>query len=55
VEEIVVQGYYNAKVISKAVEIWRDLRKGGAPIDGKDLLIGATAIAKELPLWTCNI
>ncbi len=49
VEEICVVVPLDNEVISKAVEIWRDLRRGGAPIDDRDLLIGATVIAKELP------
>jgi len=41
-------------VIARAAVIWRDLRRAGNPIDDRDLLIGATAIAKELHLWTRN-
>ncbi len=41
-------------VLKKASNLWRVLRKEGSLIDDRDLLIGATAIAKGLPLWTEN-
>ena len=43
------------KVIVKATEIWRKLRKKGQIIDDRDLLIGATAIVYDLYLYTGNI
>ncbi len=43
------------KVIVKSTEIWRDLKRKGEPIDDRDILIGATAIAYGLPLLTKNI
>ncbi len=55
VEEICGVVPLDNEVISKAVEIWRSLRRSGIPIDDRDLIIGATAIAKELPLWTGNV
>ncbi len=54
VEEICGVVPLDNEVISKAVEIWRSLRSSGVLIDDRDLLIGATAIAKGLPLWTGN-
>ncbi len=43
------------RVVSKATEIWRDLRRSGASLDDRDLLIGATAIANGVPLLTRNV
>ncbi len=43
------------EVLLKATEIWRDLKRRGLLIDERDLLIGATAIAKGLPLATYNV
>lgn len=42
------------KVIVKMSEIWFKLRRKGTLIDERDLLIGATAITHNLPLWTMN-
>lgn len=42
------------KVIVKMSEIWFELRRKGALVDERDLLIGATAITHNLPLWTIN-
>ena len=42
------------EVLREASSIWRELRESGKLIDDRDLLIGATAIAKDLPLWTKN-
>jgi len=41
-------------VLETAAEIWREFRRSGEPIDERDLLIGATAIAEGLPLMTRN-
>ncbi len=43
------------EVINKAAEIWRSLKRKGTLMDDRDLLIGVTAIAKDLPLWTRNV
>ncbi len=42
------------EVIVKATEIWRRLKEEGQVIDDRDLLIGATAIAYDLYLYTGN-
>lgn len=42
------------EVLLKATEIWRILRLRGSPIDDRDLLIAATAIAHRLKLCTKN-
>ncbi|MCD6349090.1 MAG: type II toxin-antitoxin system VapC family toxin [Candidatus Korarchaeota archaeon] len=42
------------EVFREASSIWSELRESGELIDDRDLLIGATAIAKDLPLWTKN-
>ncbi|RLE81541.1 MAG: type II toxin-antitoxin system VapC family toxin [Thermoprotei archaeon] len=42
-------------VLLKASEIWRSLKRRGQLIDERDLLIGATAIVKNMPLATKNI
>ncbi|MGC8932368.1 MAG: type II toxin-antitoxin system VapC family toxin [Candidatus Methanodesulfokora sp.] len=41
-------------VLIKAVEIYRELKSSGEVIDERDLLIGATAIALNIPLKTRN-
>lgn len=46
--------YHDNEVLEKAAEIWRALRREGALIDDRDLLIGSVAIAKGLPLLTGN-
>ena len=42
-------------VFLKASEIWRSLKNTGQLIEERDLLIGATAIVKNMPLATRNI
>ena len=42
-------------VLFKASEIWRSLKNTGQLIEERDLLIGATAIVKNMPLATRNI
>jgi tRNA(fMet)-specific endonuclease VapC len=41
-------------VLLKASEIYRDLKSKGKLISEADLLIGATAITYNIPLWTRN-
>lgn len=41
-------------VILKATKIWRELTRRGEKIDDRDLLIGATAIALDMRLYTRN-
>ncbi len=41
-------------VLLKATQIWRTLKAKGFLIDDRDLLIGATAIVHNLPLYTIN-
>ena len=41
-------------VILKATEIWRELTRRGEKIDDRDLLIGASAIALNMHLYTRN-
>ena len=41
-------------ILIKMGEIWFKLRKKGITIDERNLLIGTTAIAYNLPLWTLN-
>lgn len=43
------------EVLIKAIEIYRDLRSRGESIDGRDLLIGATAIVHGVPLLSKNL
>ena len=47
--------YCDNEILEKAAEIWRALRRRGALIEDRDLIIGATAIAKGLPLLTGNV
>ena len=42
------------EVLIKAVEIYRELKSSGEMMDERDLLIGATAIALNIPLKTRN-
>ena len=42
------------EVLEEASSIWRKLREAGRLVDDRDLLIGTTAIVKDLPLWTKN-
>ncbi len=44
----------NNELIIIVSEIWYNLRIKGSLIDERDLWIGATAIANNLPLWTSN-
>lgn len=46
--------YHDNEVLARAAEMWRELRQSGELIDDRDLLMGATAIAKNLPLLTGN-
>ncbi len=42
------------RIIGRASEVWRELRRRGEIMDDRDLLIGVTAIVNDLPLWTGN-
>jgi len=42
-------------IIVRASEIEAKLMERGAMLDPRDLLIGATAIVHEMPLWTYNL
>lgn len=53
-EEVFVVVWNDNDIISKAAEIYRELRRRGVTISDADIIIGATAIAKEMPLWTRN-
>ena len=57
-KELAEQVYYvlpvSNKVLLLASGIWRKLKTAGMLVDDRDLLIGATAIAHELPLYTLN-
>ncbi len=52
-EEIFIVLPIDNAVVETASAIWRDLRRKGSPTE-RDLIIGATAISSELPLWTNN-
>lgn len=41
-------------VILTASRLWRELRARGEPVEDRDLIIAATAIARGLPLKTKN-
>jgi len=43
------------EILEKASEIWRSLKLAGITIEDRDLIIGATAIAKNLKLLTRNV
>lgn len=47
--------YHNNSIVLKASEIWKYLKRKGMLIDDRDILIGATAISKNLPLLTNNV
>ena len=40
---------------NEAAEIYRELRRRGATISDADIVIGAAAIVKDMPLWTRNV
>ncbi len=42
------------EVLERSVEIYRDLRSRGEPIEERDLITGATAISFDIPLLTRN-
>jgi len=54
VEEIFIVIPLDNKILEKAIEIWKKLKYKGEPVDERDLLIGATAIVYNLPLYTRN-
>nr|MDO8045515.1 type II toxin-antitoxin system VapC family toxin [Candidatus Baldrarchaeota archaeon] len=54
IEESLTILWINNEILIKMSEIWFKLRKKGTTIDERDLLIGTTAIAYNLPLWTLN-
>jgi len=54
IEESLTILWINNEILIKMSEIWFKLRKKGATIDERDLLIGTTAITYNLPLWTLN-
>jgi predicted nucleic acid-binding protein len=43
------------EILEKASEIWRSLKLTGVILDDRDLIIGATAITKNLKLLTRNV
>lgn len=51
-EEEFIIVYNDNEVLEKATKIWRALKREGVLIDDRDMLIGAAAIAKGLPLLT---
>lgn len=53
-EEGFIVIFHDNYIIQRAAEIWIDLRRRGELLDDRDLLIGATAIEKNLPLLTEN-
>lgn len=53
-EEVFVVVWNDNAIITKAAEIYRELRRRGTTISDADIIIGATAIVKEMPLWTRN-
>lgn len=54
IEESFVVLFHDNDVLSRAAAIWRKLKSQGALVEDRDLLIGALAISKSLPLLTGN-
>lgn len=54
-EEIFIVVWNNNDILQKAAEIYRELRRRGLTISDADIIIGATAIVMEMPLWTKNL
>ncbi|AFA39676.1 putative nucleic acid-binding protein, contains PIN domain [Pyrobaculum oguniense TE7] len=54
-EEVFVVIWNDNEIITKAAEIYRELRRRGATISDADIVIGAAAIVKDMPLWTRNV
>jgi hypothetical protein len=46
--------YHENPIIQKASEIWVTLRREGEILDDRDILIGAAAMIKNIPLLTRN-
>ncbi len=46
--------FHDNPIIQKASEIWVEMKRRGKIIDDRDVLIGATSAAKNLPLLTHN-
>ncbi|AEA13613.1 PilT-like protein [Thermoproteus uzoniensis 768-20] len=54
-EDIFLVVWNDNSILLRAAEIYRELRRRGVTISDADILIGATAIAKNMPLWTRNV
>jgi predicted nucleic acid-binding protein len=54
-EDIFVVVWNDNSILLRAAEIYRELRRRGVTISDADILIGATAIVKNMPLWTRNV
>jgi len=46
--------FHDNSIIKKAAEIWVEIKGKGKIIDDRDIFIGATSAAKNLPLLTRN-
>ena len=54
-EEAFVVIFHDNEVLTKAGEIWIELKKSGELIDDRDVLIASVAITKNIPLLTRNV
>jgi len=54
IEESFTIIWLDNRIMIKASQIWRDLKKKGELVEDRDLLIGATAIVGGLRLFTGN-
>ncbi|AET34047.1 type II toxin-antitoxin system VapC family toxin [Pyrobaculum ferrireducens] len=54
-EDIFVVVWNDNAILQKAAEIYRELKSRGVTISDADIIIAATAIVKNIPLWTRNV
>jgi len=54
VEQVFKVVYPSNEVLRIAAEIYRDLRRRGEPLEERDIIVAASAIAHDLPLMTRN-
>jgi len=54
-EESFVVVWLDNRIVTKASEIWRNLKARGESVDDRDLIIAATAITEGLKLLTRNV
>ncbi len=54
-EEGFVVLFHDNRINTTAAKIWVELKRSGEVLDDRDILIAATAIAKDVPLLARNV